>query len=308
MDCPQSIKMLKINLLIDDWLNTLKPSTRRQYLYTINNLITKNIMPSKNAHDEMLSLKDFKDIPHHKHIDSIKQIDEWSERTKQVYAAVYISFTKYLERVTNGWFRRSWPNNSHQNPTFYMVNDKCLSKPLSKKECDLLLKKLYELSTRDALVASCLLQGAKRISEVLNLKLHQLNFEKNVIFFEKLLKGNKVKIMPVFFPAYFMQKLAEYIKISMCYRKDSEYVFITNQGKPIFRTHFGYQLKRASKLAQIRKVSPEVLRTTWINFAKKNGIQDSEILKVTGLSDSKLINRHLYTEINSNDSQVLYLI
>lgn len=297
----QRLALMPIETAIEDWLSNLHIETRKNYSYYMNDLMRRGIIIS------FTSLHMFNQIPHERIIDHIKSIGGWSEGTKQVRAACYISFTSYLNRISQGWFRKAEPSTLNSNKTFFCIRDKCKTRALTFHEWHKFIDALYKINKRDSLIAKMMLQGAKRISEVLSLTIEQIEFERRIIHFKQSKTMGTEKKIPITYPEKFMKELKEYIEKTYEYRKNN-IVFITKYGKKIFRTQLNATFAKAAKIANISKVTPHVLRASWVTIAKKQGIPDSEVMKVTGHTSSKMIYAYDKTSAENNYSKKLVLI
>jgi integrase/recombinase XerD len=304
----EKLECLPISAAIADWLVCLNEGTKRNYAYYLTDMIRRGIIPEEDASGNTFTVGHFNRQPHERMIDYIKGISDWSEGTRQVRAAVYISFTAYLNRISQGWFRKVEPSTLPSNKTFYSVRDKCQTEALSLHEWHRFIAALYKYNARDALIAKCLLQGAKRISEVIELKLDQIDFDKRIIRFQQSkTKGTKREI-PITYPASFMEELKQYLETTKEQRGGSSYIFITRKGKKVYRTQLNHSFERASKKAGLNKVTPHQLRATWVTLAKREEIPDTEIMKVTGHSSSKMIFAYDKTSAEDNYSKKMVLI
>ncbi|HEV2916712.1 MAG TPA: site-specific integrase [Candidatus Babeliales bacterium] len=297
-----------IKAAIQEWLSNLSSGTRRNYAYYMTDMIRRKIIPEIDAAGNECTIGHFRHIPHEMVIDYIKKIDDWSEGTRQLHAACYISFTAYLDRISNGWVRKATPSTLASNPTFFQIRDKCATKALTLAEWHRFIEALHTINYRDSLIARCMFQGAKRISEVLHIKIEQIDFEQNIIRFRQSKTGGTIKEIPISYPSYFMDELKAYIASVDAQRMD-RYVFLTRNGKPVTRSRLNYSFEKASKNAFIkRKVTPHMLRATWVTLVKQQGVQDTEIMKVTGHTSSKMIYAYDKTSAEDNYSKKLILI
>jgi len=294
--------LAKMRLLeiVADWLDVLHGPTKRNYAYYINDMFRRKILID-------MSVEQFNNMPHEKMIDYIKTIEDWQEGTRQVRAACYISLTRYLSRISFGWFRRAEPSTLNSNKTFFCVRDKCKTRALTLHEWNRFIKKLAKVNYRDSLIAKAMLQGAKRISEVLSLTLSQIDWERGMItYLQKKTRGTVKKIV-ITYPDSFMKELKKYIDKTQKYR-NTENVFITKSGKLVFRTQLNESFKIASKKARLPRVTPHSLRASWVTIAKAQDIPDSEVMKVTGHTSSKMIYAYDKSSEEINYSQRLVLI
>ena len=304
----QKLEYTPVKVAIEDWLRNLHGETRRNYAYYITDMIRRKIIPEVDGNGEVFTVGHFNHVPHERMIDYIKTIKDWSEGTRQVRAACYISFTSYLRRISQGWFRKAEASTLSSNKTFFSVRDKCSTRALSIHEWHTFIKALYKVNERDALIAKAMLQGAKRISEVLSLTVDQIDFDNRLISFKQSKTGGTIREIPITYPETFISELSNYIERTKEDRGESRVVFITRKGKSIYRTQLNATFDKASTIAQLSKVTPHVLRASWVTLAKEQGIPDSEIMKVTGHTSSKMIYAYDKTSAEDNYSKKLVLI
>lgn len=297
----QKLSLLPLESAINDWLDNLHPPTKRNYKYYMNDLISRGILPP-------ITVGEFNCMPHEKMIDHIKSIKDWSEGTRQVKAACYISLTSYLERISQGWFRRVKPSTLASNKTFFTVRDKCETRALSLHEWHKFITALYKINKRDAIIAKAILQGAKRVSEVLSLEIEQIDFQKNIINYIQSKTKGMIKKIPISYPGVFMDELKDYIDDTDKIRNGNTLVFISKFGNRVFRTQLNFSFIKASKKAKVHRVTPHVLRASWVTLAKSQGIPDSEIMKVTGHVSSRMIYAYDKSSAEDNYSKKLVLI
>lgn len=295
-----SVKHLPIKLYIADWLGQFEDSTRKNYESYMGRLAEMGLINPE------LSLDDFREQPHERILDQIKRIPEtiWKEGTKQVRAAVYLSFTGYLQRLTEGKARKAIPSRHGASKTFKKVRDKVASASLVQREWLKLLDELAKINERDCLIIKMCLHGGKRISEVLSLQVDQVDFEiRQVTFLQSKTRGT-VKEVRITFPEDLMKELKLYIG------DRKVLVFITNHGKmdKVHRTQLNRNLILAAQRAGIeKKMSPHVFRTTLITYLRSQGFSDSEIMKVTGHASSSMVAMYDKTSQGDNPSKVIRL-
>lgn len=290
-------------LVIQQWLGNLTKTTRRNYSYYINDLIKRNILPAPET-----TVGAFNKVPHELIIDHIKNITDWCEGTRQLKAACYIAFTGYLARISQGKFRKAEPCTLASNPTFFQVREKCATQALTLSQWHRFIIALEDINYRDGLIARCMFQGAKRISEVLQVTLAQIDFEKNIILFRQSKTGGTIREIPISYPVHFMQELKNYIAATDKFRNEQPLLFITRAGKAVTRSRLNYSFALASGKANLPKVTPHMLRATWVTLVKQQGVQDTEIMKVTGHTSSKMIYAYDKTSAEENYSKKLILI
>ena len=127
------------------------------------------------------------------------------------------------------------------------------------------------VGVRDAAMLELLYAAGLRVSELVNLKLQDINLEAG--FVRVFGKGSKERLVPIGLPA--KTKIAFYIenarKIALK-NQLSPYLFIARAGKPITRQGFWKLLRRYGDQAQIhKKISPHSLRHSFATHLLEGG-------------------------------------
>lgn len=290
------------------WLAQLKPVTSRNYSYYLRDLNRRGIIPTSHPSGSPFTVDDFNEVVHEAMIDHIKQVEEWGEGTRQVKAACYIGFTAFLNRISSGWFRKAIPSTLESNKTFFQIREKCATNPVSLLDWHKFVVALERINLRDSLIAKTMLQGAKRIGEVLEITLNQVDFEKNIITFRQSKSRGLFKEIPITYSDGFMQELKDYIEATSHIRKEGRTVFITRNGKPVFRTRLNQSFEKACADAGVGRIHPHKLRATWVTEAKRRGIADEDVQRVTGHTTSKMVQAYDKTSSEDNASKKMILV
>ena len=303
------LEYTSIKSVIQDWLKNLSTETKRNYSYYIADMIRRNIIPEYDASGNDFTVGHFRHVPHEMVIDYIKRVEDWSEGTRQLHAAVYISFTAYLSRISQGWVRKVEPSTLAANPTFYQIREKCATNALTLSDWYKFIAALSDINKRDALIARSAFHGAKRITEAISITLSQIDWEKNIIRYKQSKTGGTFREIPITFPEYFMEELKTYIESTAAIRKDSPYVFITRTGKMITRLRLNHSFAKAGEKANLKiKVTPHVLRATWVTLVRGQGASDSQIMQVTGHRNNKMVLAYDKTSDEQNISKKINFI
>ena len=304
----EKLEYTPLKAAISEWLRTLSPETRRNYAYYMGDMIRRKIVPAFDAKDNIFTVGHFNHMPHELVLDHIKKVQDWCEGTRQLHAACYVSLTAYLNHISQGWFRRAMPSKLSASRTFFEVRDKCATETLKLPEWHRFIEALSSINYRDSLIARCIFQGAKRVSEVLEATLNNIDWEKNIIRYRQKKTGGTIREIPISYPSYFMDELKKYIADTANIRKEAPYIFVTRTGRFVTRLRCNYSFNRAAKKANIKKVTPHMLRATWVTLVKQQGVQDSEIMKVTGHTSSKMIYSYDKTSIENNYTKKFILV
>lgn len=295
-----SIKHLPLKFFLSDWLEQFHANTYKDYQCGVKKLVELKLFNLDQ------SLDAFRKQPHERILDQIKRVpdSEWKEATKQARAAIYLSFTGYLQRLTEGKVRKAIPERHGANKTFRKIREKVLSESLVQKEWIMLLEELKKINPRDCLIIKLCLHGGKRISEVLSLETSQIDYQVRQVKFLQSKTRGIVKEIIITYPEDVMDEIRSYVKD----RKGI--VFTTQYGKKgrIHSTQLNRNLKIAAhKAGIVKKVSPHVFRTTLITYLRGQGFSDSEIMKVTGHASSSMVAMYDKTSQTDNPSKIIKL-
>lgn len=217
----QQLEKISVQEAVEVWLSTLSERTRNNYRSGVRRLSELGLF------DPFMTLQGFALVNHEAIVDQIKLVAHWTECTRQARAARYISFTGFLYRRSKGIIPRALANREGHGKTFFKVYDKVKTVAMSQAQWCLFLEELEKISPRECLIAKVMLQGGKRMSEVLALQTDQIRWDRRKIeFAQSKMKGIK-KITVITYPKTVMEKLRGYIGD----RKGR--VFMTRTGKPV---------------------------------------------------------------------------
>ena len=286
----------QLSQIIDEWLATLVVNTRLAYRSGLNKLIEYRLV------DPSITLQEFSLINHDAIVDRIKHLP-MKEATKQARAALYISFTRYLSRRFTGMFHKAQPCKEGTDKTFYTVNHKCVTNAMNQMQWIRFFECLEKINPRDCLIGKLALQGGKRISEVLNLKIENIDFEKGEIHFIQSKTRGLFRETVITYSHQIMENLRNLV----CGR--SGLVFLSRNNTPVLNLQVQNTFCRAGKDAGIPfKVTPHVLRASAVTHLKKQGFADSDIMKITGHTNSQQILAYDKSEQADNPSKRVNLI
>jgi integrase len=279
---------------IDTWLGTLKGLTRKNYKCGLERLAALNLINPK------MSLQAFSKLNQNTVIDQIKKAPGLSESTKQARAACFISLTRFISRRTEGIVRAATPckeGSLDTTKTFGSTRSSVKSEALEPMEWIRLIDAIG--NKRDGLIVKLMLQGAKRISEVLALTIDKVDFEKRQAQFKQLKTRGEEKWLVVNLP----ENLTAEIK-SLIGERQSGLVFLTDADKQIQHTQVYRAMKKAAVAAGIKKnVHPHVMRASAITHHRGQGVSDAEIVRLTGQS-LQMMNRYDKASLAENASRI----
>jgi integrase len=235
-------------------------------------------------------------------VDKVKQVPNWSECTKQARAAAMLSFFCFLSRRTDGLIKRLQPSKEGEGKTFFKVRDEVVTQAMTLSQWSKWLVELDRMNRRDALIAKVVLQGGKRIGEVLSLQTHQIDFERQEISFQQS-KSKTFRRTIITYPDGLMKQLIEYLE------GRSGTVFITSRGNAVLRKQVAYTFAKSGERSGVPfLVTPHVLRASAITYLKSQGYSDSEIRQITGHASGEMVTAYDRRSRADNISKNISLI
>ena len=169
---------------------------------------------------------------------------------------------------------------------------------LSIEEIDNLLniELKSEYDYRNKAMLELLYATGMRISELIHLKIQDLDFEED--FVRILGKGNKTRIVPINNTSkeFLLLYLTEYRK-KLLKNKSCEYIFLNNRASKISRQGFFKMLKQLCIEKNIQKdISPHMLRHSFATHLLNNGADLRIVQELLGHSD--ISTTQIYTHIS----------
>lgn len=287
---------------LEQWIATLSPLTAKNYRSGVRQLIERRYL-----HPEM-PLQAFSIVNSDAIVDRIKKesipgAETWSECTRQARAACYISFTRFLSRRSGGMIKKALPCREGMDKTFYKVRDKVDSEAMTQAQWSAFLEALSKINPRDCLIAKIVLQGGKRINEVLFLTTDRISWTDSTISFAQSKTKGVKRYTIITYPKTIMDMLKAYIG------GRTGLVFVTSTGGKIDRNQMAITFEKAGIAARIPfKVTPHVLRASTVTYLKQQGFSDSDIMKITGHASAEMVNAYDKSDRADNASKKVCLV
>lgn len=203
---------------------------------------------------------------------------------------------------------------------------KKIPETLSLNEVDVLLNQPNIRDTqgiRDKAILEILYATGMRVSEVVNLKLGNLNFD--IGFARCIGKGNKERIIPM--GAKAITSIKRYLEASRpkllnpvrntkflkgedkisngVNKKESEFLFLNRFGKRISRQSLWKIIRRYAKLARIKKpIRPHTLRHSFATHLLERGADLRSVQEMLGHAD--ISTTQIYTHINKDRLKTIH--
>tara|TARA_B100001059_G_C17686967_1_gene502852 strand:+ start:20 stop:955 length:936 start_codon:yes stop_codon:yes gene_type:complete len=173
-----------------------------------------------------------------------------------------------------------------------------LPKTLTEVEVDELLQApdiIDIIGHRDKAMLELMYATGLRVSELITLKLSQINFNQGVI--RVLGKGNKERLVPIGEEsAKWLEDFISTSRKDILQKQQIDFLFPTKRGQSMTRQAFWYAIKRYSKKAGIKKnISPHGLRHAFATHLLNHGADLRVVQLLLGHSD--LSTTQIYTHI-----------
>lgn len=149
---------------------------------------------------------------------------------------------------------------------------------------------------RDKAMLELMYSSGLRVSELLDLKLKQINFKEGLIRIKG--KGNKERLIP--FGEYALEYLIIYIEKfrSLKEYRNSQFLFISKLGTQLTRQFFWKQIKKYALEAGIESnVSPHTLRHSFATHLLEGGADLRLVQELLG--HSNIATTEIYTHVSS---------
>ncbi len=149
---------------------------------------------------------------------------------------------------------------------------------------------------RDRAMLEVMYSSGLRVSELLGLKINQINFEKGII---KIIgKGSKERHVPI--GDYALEYLNKYIEGPRRKNpgRNTGFAFLNRYGMPLSRQYFFLQIKKYAEQAGIKEeISPHTLRHCFATHMLENGAELRAVQEMLG--HTNIATTQIYTNISS---------
>jgi integrase/recombinase XerD len=156
---------------------------------------------------------------------------------------------------------------------------------------------------RDSAMLELLYSSGLRVSEIIAIKVNDINFEAG--FLRVFGKGSKERVVPMNDRA--KEKIKKYIyelRPEMLKGRDSHYLFLTNRGAPMTRQRFWQALNKFGGLAGL-KLTPHTIRHSFATHLLEGGADLRSVQKMLGHSD--ISTTQIYTKVTGDRLKKVYI-
>jgi len=151
------------------------------------------------------------------------------------------------------------------------------------------------IGARDAAMMELLYAAGLRVSELIDLKLQDVNLDAG--FVRVFGKGSKERVVPI--GLYAKEKINDYIRTSrpiLLKKNVSRYLFVARAGKPMTRQGFWKLIKRyALQTEIIKKITPHTLRHSFASHLLEGGADLRAVQVMLGHVD--ISTTQIYTHV-----------
>jgi integrase/recombinase XerD len=194
------------------------------------------------------------------------------------------------------------PSENLQTPKRWEKLPKSLtiSEIISFLELDTLIDKPTMI--RDRVMLELLYSSGLRVSELVSLKVEDINLEAG--FIRVLGKGSKERIVPVNMRA--IGRLKSYLRkerLGILKKRQSSYLFVTGRGRYLTRQRFWQAIKALGKKKGI-ELSPHILRHSFATHLLEGGADLRSVQKMLGHSD--ISTTQIYTKVTTERLKKVY--
>lgn len=238
----------------------------------------------------------------------IVYLDEINENHVALYLEKINSLKKttvfHTMSVLKNYFkfclREQMIENNPINQFSFPKLDQTLPSVLSENEVERLLESVLiedEYTCRDRCMLELMYATGLRISELINLKLNDLNLKMCLI--KCIGKGDKERLVPI--SDGMVDLLVFYIenyRSKLLKDKNSDYLFLNYQGNRISRQSFWKMIKQKAILANIQtKLTPHTLRHSFATHLLNHGADLRSIQEMLG--HSNISTTTIYTHVTN---------
>ncbi len=244
----------------------------KKFLHELNKHDTDDFLPTDIADFVKLQNKEFLSTSTiHRRLSSTKNFYSFLEKEKII--------SLKLNKIET-------PKSVKKLPLAISVEEveKLLNAPNTEKEEGL----------RDKAMLETMYSSGLRVSELLSLKLSQVNFEKGII--QIVGKGNKERKVPL--GEYAADYLEKYIDLRKKHHTNCKNLFINRYGKPLSRQYFFLQIKKYADQVGIKEsISPHTLRHCFATHMLENGADLRAVQEMLG--HTNIATTQIYTNIST---------
>lgn len=276
----------------NDYINSYKDYLRIDKKYSDNTV--KSYMNDLNKFNTFINKKNILKVQKQDIIDYIEDERKLNKADKTVNHDLIVirNFYKFLEKT--GEIKNN-PTSNIELPKTKKSLPRILSVEDVNNLLDIELKDKYDY--RDKAMLELLYSSGLRISELVNLKVHDVDLFENVLRVTG--KGSKMRIVPIgdyatkYLTIYLNNYRKEFIK-----KEVNDYLFLNSRGNHISRQSLFKMIKKIIRDKNIKvDVSPHTLRHSFASHMLENGADLRSIQELLG--HESISTTQIYTHVSN---------
>jgi len=193
------------------------------------------------------------------------------------------------------------PTEGLKSPKLWLRLPKALALDELKKLLSVMLESKYFL--RDMAMLELMYASGLRVSELVKLRLSDINFEAGFIRIKG--KGDKERVVPI--AQRTIERIKNYLtelRPKLLKKRATDYVFLNNRGQPMTRQRFWQNLKAMGRIACV-EVTPHMIRHSFATHLLEGGADLRSLQKMLGHSD--ISTTQIYTKVSMDRLKKEYL-
>lgn len=233
----------------------------------------------------------------------LKYLDELNYKTSSI-SRMLSSLRSFYNYLLKNNIVTTNPFKNIKNPK----KEKKLPNFIKYEELEEILKTCHSddpLGIRNQLIIELFYSTGIRISELINIKVSDIDFSNNII--KVLGKGDKERI--VYFGTYALESINKYLNESrdiLLKGKQSQYLFINHLGNHLTDRGVRDIMERVIKESTVKnKISPHTLRHTFATHMLNEGADLKTVQELLG--HSSLSTTGIYTHVSNERLRNIYL-
>lgn len=246
------MKKTSLYSAIDEWLNTLKLSTRKGYEKGLQNLINANFINITNK----TTLFQFANVPHDLILSKIFNHPEWKFAILTRSATAYKNFIKFLNNKTDGII-----SFLTQKPKFPKNRVLPPREKISTKNIKKVLSLVKEFNPRDYCLINLYITSPFNLCNILSFTKGNINLNNYTITYTPTPNTGPVIFKSKPLIAEISNCIVDFTK-----KKNSDYLFCTRNGNPLDPMQLTRSLQKAFQRATIKPLSIKDLKK---NYSQK---------------------------------------
>ncbi len=159
------------------------------------------------------------------------------------------------------------------------------------------------LFLRDSAMLELMYSSGLRVSEIISVKINDLNFEGG--FLRIVGKGSRERIIPMNYRS--LEKIKRYmngVRPYLTKGKETPYLFLSNRGLPMTRQRFWQSLKKFARALGM-EISPHMIRHSFATHLLEGGADLRSVQKMLGHSD--ISTTQIYTKVTSERIKKIFM-